>query len=198
MPERESQPDEEWVSELKAEQLMQEREQQEIQDKIMKDEATGLFNLKGLMEFGSRLIAERSREHLPVSVVVLDLDNLKKLNERFGHPKVNELLKAFGNHLTKIVREYDVVSRYGGDEFVVVFNAPKEKAGKLLAQPVSVEINGEKIELSFTAGAVDVDFDHGPDMKLDAKKKLQDAIETADQILMKSKKENKGTVQMIN
>jgi diguanylate cyclase (GGDEF)-like protein/PAS domain S-box-containing protein len=81
------------------------------------DILTGLYNRAFFEEELARL--ERSRQH-PVSVIVMDVDGLKSVNDRFGHAKGDELLKRTAGVLTTAFRAEDIAARIGGDEFCVL------------------------------------------------------------------------------
>jgi diguanylate cyclase (GGDEF)-like protein/putative nucleotidyltransferase with HDIG domain len=97
------------------------------------DYLTDLPNARALFV---QLDAELSRSHRteqPLAVLVLDLDGFKQINDRFGHLEGNRALRAVANGLKSACREYDVVARMGGDEFVVVLSGarPGELDNKL-------------------------------------------------------------------
>ncbi len=84
------------------------------------DALTGLPNTASLFSHLQNEIARATRSHLPVSVVVCDLDGFKAVNDSFGHLVGNEMLKTISTGLKAHCREYDFVARMGGDEFVLV------------------------------------------------------------------------------
>jgi diguanylate cyclase (GGDEF)-like protein len=90
-----------------------------IQSLSLRDELTGLYNLRGfhlLAEQGLRM-ARRSR--VPFSVLFVDVDNLKQINDRYGHAAGSDLLVEAATFLKTNFRETDVLGRLGGDEFAV-------------------------------------------------------------------------------
>jgi diguanylate cyclase (GGDEF)-like protein len=84
------------------------------------DELTGLYNMRGFVVIANRLFAQAQRYARPASFLMVDSDNLKQMNDQFGHEAGNRMLQ----HLVKLVlqqlRSTDVAARYGGDEFVVM------------------------------------------------------------------------------
>ena len=84
------------------------------------DSLTGLPNRRGLDDTLKRLVAHANRTHTPVSLVAIDLDHFKDINDTAGHECGDEVLAAFGVMLRANLRGADVASRAGGEEFVVV------------------------------------------------------------------------------
>ena len=89
------------------------------------DYLTGLPNARSLfLQLDSELSRSR-RNQAPLSVLVLDLDGFKLVNDRFGHLEGNKVLRAVGSRLKAACREYDYIARMGGDEFVVLLSGVK-------------------------------------------------------------------------
>jgi diguanylate cyclase (GGDEF)-like protein len=103
--------------------------QARLREQAIRDPLTGLFNRRYLTETLERELARASREGLPLSVVMIDVDHFKALNDAFGHRAGDLMLLALGNLLSAQTRHGDIACRYGGEEFVVVLpGAPVEKA----------------------------------------------------------------------
>lgn len=85
-----------------------------------RDALTGLFNRAALRETLERQVVEASRASQAFSLLLLDLDGFKPINDRFGHAAGDELLKTLANTLLSLARESDIVARLGGDEFALV------------------------------------------------------------------------------
>jgi len=101
--------------------------QSRLIDIAMKDELTGLYNRRMVYD---RLIEEISlvrRHHLSLAVVFIDVNSLKEVNDNYGHIIGDKMIISAGESLVSSVREYDIVSRLGGDEFLVVLIDCKEE-----------------------------------------------------------------------
>src|SRR5208337_3417406 len=94
-------------------------------DSATTDYLTGLPNARSLFLHLDAEIARCKRERRGLAVIVCDLDGFKQINDEFGHLAGNQVLEAFANQLKLACREYDYVSRMGGDEFVVIAPGPK-------------------------------------------------------------------------
>jgi diguanylate cyclase (GGDEF)-like protein len=93
----------------------------EMQSQATTDALTGLLNRRGLDERLEDELSRARRWGRPVSVLMIDIDDFKPFNDRFGHPRGDMLLKRLSAVLQRSTRErIDVVARYGGEEFVVV------------------------------------------------------------------------------
>ncbi len=84
------------------------------------DELTGLPNRRLLVEHARRLLSVALRQRRRAAVLVLDLDGFKEVNDLFGHAHGDALLRRVALRLASVLREYDLVARTGGDEFVVL------------------------------------------------------------------------------
>jgi diguanylate cyclase (GGDEF)-like protein len=112
------------------------------------DELTQLANRRQFDEaLGAEVVrAERFRD--PVAVVVADLDNFKKVNDRFGHDVGDLVLRAFAGAIRATVRDVDLPARYGGEEFTVLLPATDAEGGRQLAERLRLAAE----ELAIDAG----------------------------------------------
>jgi diguanylate cyclase (GGDEF)-like protein len=141
------------LAEMKALQIRAE----EFQRQALIDPLTGLCNRRVAEE---RLAAEASRSFRyghPLTVVAFDLDNFKHINDTYGHPVGDLVLKEFATRLNAEIRLSDVASRMGGDEFLVLLpECPTSHVEHLLSRlrPMEINYNNQKIPICFSAGWV--------------------------------------------
>jgi diguanylate cyclase (GGDEF)-like protein/PAS domain S-box-containing protein len=83
------------------------------------DSLTGLYNRRAFRELGGQLFKTAYRNDASVSVLMLDLDHFKLVNDQFGHAAGDRVLQAVANTLKTVARDNDIVARHGGEEFVV-------------------------------------------------------------------------------
>ena len=84
------------------------------------DELTGCYNRRHLLELSARALLLAQRYQQPLSLIILDIDDFKKINDLHGHPMGDKLLSHVANTLRYRLRATDILGRYGGDEFIIV------------------------------------------------------------------------------
>jgi diguanylate cyclase (GGDEF)-like protein len=84
------------------------------------DELTGLYNRNFFMQRIKEEVKKAWRLKLPLSLIFVDLDHFKKVNDQFGHQVGDQLLMEFGKFLKLLIRDYDIPCRFGGEEFIVL------------------------------------------------------------------------------
>jgi len=152
-------------------QLREQQEQLRIANEQLKALATtdGLTGLKNHRTFKERLAEEferATRYHLPLSLMLLDVDHFKAFNDTHGHPAGDEVLKRVAKHLTETTRSTDFVARYGGEEFVVLLPFTHQVAAMALAERTRAAIQNAKWDLravtaSFGVATLNADTNSG-------------------------------------
>lgn len=131
----------------------------QAQDASMTDELTGASNRNGLNVCLSRCIDRSIVTAKPLSVLMLDIDDFKQINDTHGHPVGDVVLKRLVEECRKNIRSDDPIGRYGGEEFLIVLpsaslrNAMKKAkalCGKIAAKRYLVEYRGLSITIGFT------------------------------------------------
>ncbi|MEA2073055.1 MAG: GGDEF domain-containing protein [Campylobacterota bacterium] len=106
-----------------------------LRDTSLRDGMTGLYNRRFLEEFIDKVMNQAIRENETYSVLMLDVDFFKMVNDTYGHDVGDKVIVAIGKVLTGNIRETDLAIRYGGEEFVVILhNATNEGALKVAYQ----------------------------------------------------------------
>jgi len=100
----------------------------------MTDVLTNLLNRRALDDQLDRFVADTARTGLPFSVIAIDLDAMKEVNDGFGHDAGDDLLRNFGRAINGAIRGSDVALRTGGDEFVILLPRTSEVAAKFVAE----------------------------------------------------------------
>lgn len=98
------------------------RTQEELRYGATHDALTSVWNRSALLELLKRDLDRQSRSALPVGVLMIDIDHFKKVNDTYGHLVGDQVICDVVKRITRSVRGYDIVGRYGGEEFVVVLS----------------------------------------------------------------------------
>jgi eukaryotic-like serine/threonine-protein kinase len=124
------------------------------------DSLTGLHNRRLFYEFLGREIARAHRYERYVSVIVLDLDDFKRINDRIGHLEGDAVLVEVAGRVRSAVRATDIPCRVGGDEFAVILPESSRDDAELLADRIAVAIRAQKISkagsLKISAGVAEL------------------------------------------
>ena len=109
------------------------------------DELTGLFNTRGFAIAANRLFGQAMRYGRAASVLMIDCDNLKTVNDSHGHDAGNRLLRQVANAVQSELRATDVPARYGGDEFIVLLPETPPKGALDVAERIRNAIGGRAL-----------------------------------------------------
>ncbi len=105
-------------------QVLAELDKEELQARLrvqsIREPLTGLFNRRYLEESLARELARCERRHMPLGLMMLDLDHFKRFNDLHGHAGGDALLSEFGRLLQALSRDEDIACRYGGEEFTLI------------------------------------------------------------------------------
>ena len=166
-----------------------------LEEAAITDKLTGLYNRHYLYERLQELLDKHLRDESVFALAVIDLDNFKQVNDRYGHIAGDKVLQHFAGFLRSHLRSYDITARFGGEEFVVVFlDTDKVSAGKLCQRILdnlaleTVRAGDFEIGYSFTAGISDI---RGWNRQTDG---IDHLISTADNLLYKGKVDGRKQV----
>ena len=125
------------------------------------DALTGILNRRGFEARFDPELQRAKRNGFSLSLIMMDIDNFKSINDTYGHTVGDKLLQAFSNLLIKKIRPYDIVGRHGGDEFVICLPHTTCLAGSIVAEHLRqqifdtpFDIDGNKIKITTSIGIV--------------------------------------------
>ena len=123
------------------------------------DDLTGLYNTRGFAIAANRLFGQATRYARPASVLMVDSDNLKSVNDSHGHEAGSRLLRQVANAVQSELRATDVPARYGGDEFIVLLPETPPKGAIDVAERIRnaiasrpLAINGQQVSATVSVG----------------------------------------------
>jgi diguanylate cyclase (GGDEF)-like protein len=122
------------------------------------DQLTGLYNRRSGEQRLAEEMSRAVRHGRPLTLLLLDVDGLKQINDRLGHPAGDLLLKQFADRLQRAIRGSDLAVRIGGDEFMVLLpECPIGEVGRVLARVdgLGVQYEQEQVECRFSRGWTD-------------------------------------------
>lgn len=154
------------------------------------DKLTGLYNRRYFDHFLDLEIKRSLRQNAHLALLMIDIDNFKKVNDTFGHLFGDKLLNKIGDLLKTETRDTDIVARYGGEEFAIVMSNTGLKEALQIAERIRQSIQAysfEKINFSTTVsiGIAMYPFDANS---------LNELIEKSDNSLYKAKYQGKNRV----
>jgi diguanylate cyclase (GGDEF)-like protein len=158
-----------------------------LRNLAMIDPLTGLYNRRFAEQRLAAEVARSERRGHPLTVLTLDLDNFKEINDTYGHPAGDQVLQEFASRLNKVIRGSDLAVRFGGDEFLVVLPECTLEQLKLVLERLSsfeLDWQGQKIPVNFSAGWKDYEMGDRP----------EEMLARADQALYTSKRAAKKPV----
>ena len=137
----------------------------------MFDPLTGLCNRRFAERHLELEIARSQRYGHPLTVLLIDLNKFKQINDRYGHPAGDLVLKKFAEHLKKAIRGSDLAVRIGGDEFMVLLpECPLGQLQKVLSRldPLTADWDGQKIAVTFSVGWKEYESGERPEQLIGA------------------------------
>jgi diguanylate cyclase (GGDEF)-like protein len=172
--------------------LLQSR--QALEYRATHDSLTGLWNRAEVLGLLEREIARAQREGTAVSIIMIDVDYFKQVNDQMGHDGGDEALREVAKRLSDCVRPYDGLGRYGGEEFLIVLSGCSggnaaglaERLRQSVAEP-SLSVHGEELRLTISLGVAVWSAEHGD---------MQALIRAADAALYRAKKAGRNQVEV--
>lgn len=153
------------------------------------DELTGINNRRGFFLSATQAMNLCQRQDLPVTLVFLDLNEFKPINDRFGHAEGDKALKLFASTLVDVCRKADIAARMGGDEFVLLLtNVNQQQVDQVLSRFASLieqANNAQPLGYSITFSYGVVHYDSNKHQNLD------DLIAEGDELMYSRKKTGK-------
>jgi two-component system cell cycle response regulator len=159
------------------------------------DSLTGLYNRRYFTAHAKELLSKAHAERKPMTLVIFDVDHFKKINDTYGHQVGDEVLQELGRRVTGNLRNFDLVARIGGEEFVAVLPDTDLEAGATIADRLRQAVGGEPFKVSAAEGAIAVTMSLGAAAAA-ADEGLESLLKRADEALYRSKREGRNRVTL--
>lgn len=157
------------------------------QNLALVDPLTGLYNRRFAERHLKSEVARAQRKGYTLTLVLFDLNNFKKINDRFGHPAGDRVLKVFADRLTEAIRDVDLAARLGGDEFMLLLpECDSIHLPTVLRRLESIEVDlaEQRISVGFSVGSSEFGSSKDPEAM----------FKEADEALYLDKLKSKGPV----
>ncbi|QJR82709.1 diguanylate cyclase [Alteromonas pelagimontana] len=167
----------------------------QFKQQALHDPLTHLPNRRGIQQQIEQELSRMTRHGRPISIVIVDVDHFKNINDTYGHDNGDVVLTKISEIFRKWIRRQDSVGRWGGEEFIFVLPETPETNGKLLADKVRsalegtfINIQGNDIQVTASFGVCEIN----KEITLDR------ALRQADKALYQAKKEGRNCVVAAN
>jgi diguanylate cyclase (GGDEF)-like protein len=169
--------------------IERQKAQSRLQNLSLVDELTGVYNRRGFMTIAHQQSKLAQRTQSPWVIVFADVNELKKINDTYGHPEGDQVLREVARLLKSTFRESDVIARIGGDEFAVMAFAATEPVAKSFTRRLQTMVDtlnatpGRKYRLGISLGVAHYD-PHNP-------RRVDEVLSQADAAMYEHKRKQK-------
>ena len=165
----------------------------EAQRSAVLDSLTDVYNRRGLFELGEEEVQRASRYQRPLSLIMFDVDHFKILNDTHGHMIADVVLQQLTARCRRVLRQVDIFSRYGGEEFVILLPETRLDAATALAERLRaaaeepISTGGALLAVTISLGVASLREDHP---------ELEDLLRQADVALYQAKEAGRNCVRI--
>ena len=173
-----------------------ERKQLEEQLKELseKDALTGAYNRRYFTQIFDKEFAIAQRYKNKLSILLIDIDNFKEVNDTYGHDGGDAVLKRFVIFCEEILRESDLFSRYGGEEFIVMLASTPSLGAAIIAERIRANI--EEMSVTYKKQTIKFTISIGISLVLDTDTNSNAVLTRADSALYQAKKKGRNRIEI--
>lgn len=164
---------------------------EEVKSQAVTDGLTGLYNRRYFEEYLKKEVTRAMRQQQPFSIVGLDLDHLKQINDKYGHAYGDLAIKTVANVLKKNARSIDTAARMGGEEFNVILPGVDSNGAMIAAERIRKALESEQLD---TIGHITASI--GVATFLEHSDNIEDILELTDQAMYQSKRNGRNQVTL--
>jgi diguanylate cyclase (GGDEF)-like protein len=176
--------------------MHKERADQALVRQATVDALTGAYNRGPFAEFAERELARAQRSGTPVSLMMLDVDRFKSINDGYGHPAGDQVLRHFAGRVNHCLRKGDLLVRYGGEEFCVLLPGIAAEGATNIAERIRSEVASSPIRIGESDIRITVSI--GITTDHDGERTLDTLISRADEALYRAKTGGRNRIVAVN
>ena len=167
---------------------------QQSMELAVTDPLTGLFNRRYMERHLGTLVEKSAGRGKSLSVLILDIDYFKSINDRFGHDAGDDVLREFADRIRTCVRGIDLACRYGGEEFVVVMPDTDLSVATMVAERIRRRIAGEPFPIHRGERSIEVTISIGIAARASPEDEAAAILKRADEALYRAKRDGRNRV----
>lgn len=131
------------ITECRSAEMALEKSEQKFRELSIRDPLTDLYNLKYFYETLKNEVERVNRYHFPLSILMLDIDHFKSINDRYGHYEGDHVLRRAGEIIKRYIRQVDSAYRFGGEEFVIILPETEDEEAIQVAERIRLGFKSE-------------------------------------------------------
>jgi two-component system cell cycle response regulator len=166
-----------------------------LRDKATHDSLTGLWNHEEILGILKRELARAERGRDPVGAIMVDLDHFKKVNDSYGHITGDAVLRTAARRMLSLMRPYDAIGRYGGEEFLVVLPGCDQDSAAALAERIRLSIDSDHMETPEGNIPVTISLGVAASGK-ERRRNTNSLVQAADSALYRAKEKGRNRVEV--
>ena len=120
--------------------------QKQLEIEATTDPLTGLFNRRSFFKFADKYLSDTIHHNKPLSLIMLDIDLFKEINDKYGHPIGDQVIQFVASKAKSLLRKDDIIARVGGEEYLVLLPNTTGEAAKLIAEKIRSFIDTQSIK----------------------------------------------------
>jgi len=163
-----------------------------LQETVLRNPLTGLYNRRALDELGVKLIEKSKNKGQIVSIAIIDIDRFKAINDTFGHAVGDEVLVSVSQRMQHVLKKSDLLVRYGGEEFVLLLFGADLNAARVVCERLRATINSSNIQTE--NGGIPVTISIGVSEIAAEEVGYSSALNVSDQALFVAKRNGRDRV----
>jgi len=169
--------------------------QSKLKEQANRDPLTNMYNRRYFNDISKKIIALSIRNKEPLSVIMIDIDKFKNINDTYGHHIGDEVIMLLANKIAELTRQSDVSARFGGEEFAILLPNTHDKNAIQFAQKIRMNIENtsytnKEISIHFTVSIGVAEFNSEQDSL------VGEALDRADQALYDAKENGRNKVSL--